>query len=225
MKSATARQTPSHDLPPKERIYDAVRRAILVGEYPPGSFIEEERISTAHDVSRTPVREAFHRLHAEHYIALVPRRGAMVTPIGLAEFSGLFQARLMVEGAVIELACARQIRPSAAMRDALRRLQSFSSLRSPDEQVDYLAADWDFHAALVELSGNPVLQGMYSALRPHQERVGMTARPTVEDLHILDREHTALYDTLMKHDVESCKAWLARHLDTSSPRGERLTRL
>jgi DNA-binding GntR family transcriptional regulator len=205
--------------PPKERIYASVRRAILIGTYPAGTFIEEEKISILHDVSRTPVREAFHRLHAEHYIELVPRRGALVQPISVQEFSGLFQARLMVESSVTMIVCQQRIKPSADMRDALRRLQAFSALRGPEDQVDYQAADWDFHSALVALCGNPILQGMYDALRPHQERVGMTASLTAEDLEILDREHTAIYDSLVAHDTQACQSWLARHLGATSPRG------
>ncbi|MBB2202789.1 GntR family transcriptional regulator [Gluconacetobacter tumulisoli] len=217
---ATTRGTAAADMPAKERIYESVRRAILVGTYPPGTFIEEERISTQHDVSRTPVREAFHRLHAEQYIELVPRRGAMVKPISLEEFSGLFQARLLVETSVAAIACQQRIKPSAEMRDALHRLQTFSAVDRPEDQVDYLAADWDFHAALISLSGNTILQAMYGALRPHQERVGMTAHPLPEDLEILAREHFAIYDSLQSHDFAACQMWLTRHLGMAGPRGQ-----
>jgi len=207
---------------PKERIYQAVRRAVLVGDYAPGSFIEEERISALHAVSRTPVREAFHRLHAERYIELVPRRGAMVRPIGVQEAGGLFQARLMVEDAVAAMVCERRVGPSGAMADALRRLDGFSRLRTADEQVDYLAADWDFHSALVALGDNVVLQGMYDALRPHQERVGMTARLAEDDLQVLAHEHRGIFESLARHDYGACRGWLARHLGTAVPRGKRL---
>ncbi|WP_084440700.1 FCD domain-containing protein [Acetobacter nitrogenifigens] len=110
-------------------------------------------------------------------------------------------------------------------RVALRRLQAISSLHNADEQVDYLSADWDFHSALVALSDNRVLQGMYDGLRPNHERVGMTARPTAADLEILDREHSALYDSLMNHDATAGQMWLSRHLDTIGPRGEIISRI
>jgi len=204
---------------PKERVYLAVRQDILIGTYPAGTFIEEERISLQNDVSRTPVREAFARLHAEHYIELVPRRGAMVKHISVEELGGLFPARLLVEQAVATIACASKTRPSAAMRDALRHLQSFSNFTRPDDQVEYLAADWEFHASLVGLSGNSVLLGMYNALRSQQERVGMTARLSSDDLAILDEEHSAIYNALAAHDAEDCQKWLSRHLAASAPRG------
>ena len=56
--------------PTRERVYMFVCEQILKGHFEGGSFIEEEHISSAINVSRTPVREAFHRLEAEKFIDL-----------------------------------------------------------------------------------------------------------------------------------------------------------
>ena len=51
--------------PAKDRVYDYVRKAILEGRLEGGTFLEEERVSLAVGVSRTPVREAFQQLQSE----------------------------------------------------------------------------------------------------------------------------------------------------------------
>ena len=67
--------------PTRERVYLYVREQILRGRFLGGCFIEEEEISSALGLSRTPVREAFHRLEAERFPDLLPRRGARAARI------------------------------------------------------------------------------------------------------------------------------------------------
>lgn len=71
--------------PARQRVYEYVRDGILDGRLAGGSFLEEEQVSLAVGVSRTPVREAFQQLHSERLIDLVPRRGAMVRAVTVQE--------------------------------------------------------------------------------------------------------------------------------------------
>src|ERR1700744_3261363 len=84
--------------PARERVYVFVCEQILKGHFVGGSFIEEEQISSAINVSRTPVREAFHRLEAEKFIDLLPRRGALVRQVTASELTDVYEARRVIEG-------------------------------------------------------------------------------------------------------------------------------
>ena len=59
----------------RAKAYAYVLDHIIRGDFRGGDFIEEEWVSSAAGVSRTPVREAFHRLESERFIELLPRRG------------------------------------------------------------------------------------------------------------------------------------------------------
>src|SRR5690606_8887476 len=73
---ATARALPS--LSRAEFVYTTVRDAILSNKFRPGERLSEERIGQQLQVSRTPVREALKRLHAEGLVEITPHRGAVV---------------------------------------------------------------------------------------------------------------------------------------------------
>src|ERR1700712_676861 len=91
--------------PARERVYDYVREQILSGQVAGGAFLEEEQISQAVGLSRTPVREAFQRLHAERMIDLLPRRGAQVRQVSVEEMVDVYDVRLLLEGHAMRRLC------------------------------------------------------------------------------------------------------------------------
>ena len=61
-----------------EKAYAAIREGIMDGTYPGGVHLKAEDLAVAIGVSRTPVREALRRLHAEGLVDFVANRGAYV---------------------------------------------------------------------------------------------------------------------------------------------------
>ena len=66
-----------------ERAYLAIREGIVSGAYAPGRHLTAQELASATSVSRTPVREAMRRLHAEGLIRFIPNRGAFVRQLDL----------------------------------------------------------------------------------------------------------------------------------------------
>jgi DNA-binding GntR family transcriptional regulator len=133
------------------KAYEAVRNEIIEGAYAPGDRITESEIAESAQVSRTPVREALHRLEAEGLIRFVPNQGAFVSSFGLAEARETFDLRSMLESYVVRL-CAERMTPdelSEARALAEEQLQV-----SVDRKSGYLkkVADLNgrFHGALLE---------------------------------------------------------------------------
>ena len=89
------------------KAYEAVRSEIIEGTYGPGDRITESEIAESAAVSRTPVREALHRLEAEGLIRFVPNQGAFVRSWGAAEAEETFELRAMLESYAARLAVQR----------------------------------------------------------------------------------------------------------------------
>ena len=79
-----------------ERIYRALKRAILANTYRPGEALQEVRIAAEFESSRTPVREAFQKLNADGLLNVVPRRGAFVQQPTLRDFLDINELRLIL---------------------------------------------------------------------------------------------------------------------------------
>jgi DNA-binding GntR family transcriptional regulator len=72
-----------------EQVYRHIKRMILSGELPAGQHIPEERIAAEFGVSRTPVREALHKLAERGWIAIDGRHVTVTNLSQLQRRAGL----------------------------------------------------------------------------------------------------------------------------------------
>jgi hypothetical protein len=63
------------------QVAERIRGRILDHSLPPGSWIDEQRLTADYGISRTPLREALKVLAAEGLVTMKLRRGAYVTEV------------------------------------------------------------------------------------------------------------------------------------------------
>src|SRR6202050_3223278 len=97
-----------------ERAYSAVRDGILQGRYNAGSRLTEQELASALGVSRTPVREALRRLHAEGLVEFEPNHGAVVALFELEDAEEIFELRALLEPISARRAAERVTAPIIA---------------------------------------------------------------------------------------------------------------
>ncbi|WP_125100040.1 GntR family transcriptional regulator [Leucobacter chromiireducens] len=195
-----------------EAVYEWVRDRIIDGRLPTGSRIRERDLAEEINVSRVPIREAFPRLEAEGYIRTLPRRGAVVAPMALADVVELFDVRASLEVLAARLAAAR----CADGADGIELLAALRSAEEATERTDARAivgATSDFHAAVVELAGNTLLQGLMVPIQGRVKRLFNIANERDDaDLH---REHQELCDAIVRGQVERAAALALAHVEHS----------
>lgn len=203
----------------RDRAYAFVRDGILRRTIKAGAFLEEEQVSSAVGVSRTPVREAFHRLAAERWLDLVPRRGAMVRQVTAQDLVDVYEARRVIEGHAIRSLCAaRRGVPalSYALLDAMHTEPAAAI-------AEHVKLDQEFHRSLVATLGNVVLIEMYDGLRARQQLVALSAfAADPSRLQTILDEHRAILAALAEHDSQTAETVLMGHL---RPLAEVLARL
>lgn len=196
--------------PAKELVYDYVRRRILNGELQGGDFIEEKVVSEAVGVSRTPVREALHRLQGDHYITLTPRRGAVVRQITAKELTEVYESRRLIEIHAMERIC----REKRTVPPVLRVL--YNQMCETSESQDFVQRaehDQAFHRAIVATTDNAVLVELYDSLQVRQQRVAIAAmRVQPARAGTIDQEHKQLIEALERFDEEAAVQIISQHL-------------
>jgi len=113
----------------REKTYDYLKSNILSGRFVPGERLAEEHLAEELGVSRTPVREALHKLEQEGLIEPLESRGFCIPKDSEEEIEDLFELRTVLEGYTLKLICERitneQIEKLEEMidkaEDALRR--------------------------------------------------------------------------------------------------------
>src|SRR6266566_6798413 len=77
-----------------EKAYLCIKEGIVRSEIEEGVFLSEKEIMKRYQIGRTPFREACNRLHHEHLLEVVPRRGYLVPQMSLQEVRDLFEVRV-----------------------------------------------------------------------------------------------------------------------------------
>ena len=90
-----------------EKVYEAIRDAIVSRRLPPGGRITEASLATQLSVSKTPVREAILRLEHVGLIKADSGKGASVVQASPAIIREAFEYRLALEVEAARLAAAR----------------------------------------------------------------------------------------------------------------------
>jgi len=194
----------------RDRVYEWVRDEIIKGALPAGRFLDEIWVSELVGTSRTPVREAFHRLNSEKFIDLVPRRGAQVRNVTARELEEVYASRRLIEGHAARALCAGNAGAPADLQDLAEAMEAAG------QQQDWFTVaklDRTFHRTIVDAHGNSVLTELYDALRSRQQRIAVRAlqiRP--QRVPEIDRQHRAIITALAAGDTDRVTVLLDEHL-------------
>ncbi|MBU7599381.1 GntR family transcriptional regulator [Streptomyces sp. P38-E01] len=203
----------------RDQAYQWAKEAILGSRFPEGSFLEEKVVSDEAGVSRTPVREAFHRLAAEGYIQLLPRRGAQVRSVTARELFETYEMRQVLEIHGFKLLCDKRAELPPGLHEHLDRMEDPEQLErcwagDRDAIARHATLDFFFHFSFVKASGNGVLIDLFRSLQSRHQRIAVSAvslRP--RRLRVINPEHRTLLDALTVHDFETASTTLRRHLN------------
>lgn len=194
----------------REIAYAAISEAILAGDYGEGQFLDENMLAGSVGLSRTPIREALHRLHAERFVDLVPRRGAQVRVITATEMQEIYEARFVLESnAIMQICQARRGAPPGAAE----QVETMEQAAREQDWSTMARTDQAFHLGVMDHHGNAVMSELYRALRPRQVRLAV--RTIVEGPHRLatiEREHRDIVLALDEHEGARAVQILAEHL-------------
>ena len=94
-------------IPVRERAYEHLKTSILSGRFNPGERLTEEHLAKELGISRTPIREALHKLESEGLIKPLPTRGFVASRDSKEEVEELFEIRAVLEGYALRVICGR----------------------------------------------------------------------------------------------------------------------
>jgi len=193
-----------------ELVYDNLRQAIVRGDLAPGTRLVESRIAGVQGISRTPVREAIHKLAPEHFIERLPHGGFGVLGLNRQDIVETFGIRSVLEGYAARLAAlnyqADDLKPLEAKIDEFERLLRRNQLRGlPDVNTQ-------FHDLLYALSRSPRLVGMIDALRDHIFRFRQIILRDARRARVSNDDHRLILEHIRRRDAEGVERLVREHI-------------
>ncbi len=151
-------------------VYQILWSRIVSRDLHPGEKLSDLRLSNELGVSRTPVREALHRLLQDGVIRAEPNRGFFVTSFSARDIEEIFEIRAALEALALRTYLARnpdddfaaELEELSEIERELAEAETDNQIRSANER--FLAADQGFHRTIVERSGNERLAAMINGI-------------------------------------------------------------
>jgi DNA-binding GntR family transcriptional regulator len=195
--------------------YHELRRMILNGDLPAGSRLAQYVLAEQLQMSITPLREAIRRLDSEGLIELDNHKDARVSTISPAEARQLFEVRLALDPAAVELAAERRTDEDIALMQAtVARLLPVTRQWGEDA----LTAHSGFHRALYLASHNDVLIKLLDDLYAKTDRyrrLGL-ALPAGEEPRTIDLdEHHQILELVIAQDATAAAQLMRGHIQKS----------
>ena len=196
-----------------EHAYRTIREGIVSGVYRPGAHLTAEGLAGVSGISRTPVREAMRRLHAEGLIQFIPNRGAFVTALDERDIAKIYDLRVVLEGYAAETA-AREA--TDAQIDGLEALAgemaaAIEPLSSAD--LDHVAQlNNAFHKLIVAGAASPRLEIALASIVELPLVLRTFRRYSQEELRRSMTQHQELVQALRARDGAWARSVMASHI-------------
>ena len=193
----------------RQQAYDALRRGILDGLYPPGALLSENQLAEELEISRTPIREALRDLATAGLLRILPQRGIVVSEPTIEDAVEVYQLREQLECFAARLAAERlgQADLAGFTRDHRHALEHLAAGH------DRLAYDHSIlmHARIIDMARNSRLTQVMTLLSDQTHRFGLLtlrngrASPAIH-------EHGEIIAAIGARDAELAAARMLAHL-------------
>jgi len=195
-----------------QTVFSRLSRAIIAGDFEPGSRVSEPTLSAMLGVSRAPIREALIELELRGLVEFDPTGHTRIPALTPRDIEEIHAVRLMIDPVAAGLAAERGKPEDFAALEA-----NITATKSAQTLADVSRLDAEFHDRIVHAAGNRRLLLCWNSLRDQfalwltqmqlrQEAVThRTRQDTVET-------HLKLLDSIRSGDAKKASEEGRRHV-------------
>ncbi len=195
---------------------DALENDIVRGTFAPGQRLDEASLTERFGVSRTPVREALQQLAAIGLVEMVPKRGAFVVRVGLAQLVEMFEVMAELEGMCARLA-ARRITESEIEALQLALAACGQAAKAGDSDAYYYENE-RFHECIYDAGHNSFLKKqtrqLKTRLQPYRRMQLQVPNRVKRSLE----EHRVIVSAIVGGDESGAESSMKHHVQIQGER-------
>ncbi len=196
----------------REQALARLREALVSGRVADGVVYSSKALAAELGVSNGPVREAMLALVEDGLMEAVPNKGFRTVPLTEADLAEVYEMRLLLEVPVIARLARDGLPDDLAARltglvDTIER-----TARSRD-LTGNLAADRDFHLALLAAGGNRRLVSTVARLRDQTRLHNLRTINADGRLVTSAEEHRPLLAAIVRRDEHAAERLIRQHLE------------
>ena len=192
----------------QEQVRDEILARIASGRLVPGDRIVIARLATEAGVSDVPVREAIHELVSAGVLESTLHKGASVRRLSAAEILAALEVRAAVE-AIAARSAASTLKGNAA--DLIELAGATVEVASEGDAKLFQRHNREFHEALVEAGGMPILLRIWHSLLMVINTLGPADFAEDRGLARGAQEHESIARAVDQGDGDRAASLVERH--------------
>lgn len=201
----------------QSRAYAELRRLIVSGEFPPGTFLSERQLAVQLGMSKTPVHVALERLEAEGFVTISAQQGIVVRGLSVEDIVDHYELREAVESWVVRR-LAGNLNPQQREQLQTNLRQQHEALEAWD-MVKLMHLDEQMHYLLCSYLNNREIMSTMERLRDkiHQVILRVTETDRTRPAEST-AEHVAIIQAVLDGDPNRAAALMTEHLEAGKRR-------
>ncbi|MHC5261415.1 GntR family transcriptional regulator [Streptomyces sp. UC4497] len=187
-------------------VLEAIKAAILNGEFKPGTALVENVLAGEFGVSKTPVREALKALEGSGLVVIRPFAGTTVRELSEQDAMAVYDMRLLLEPEAVR----RSVVAGSDFSDAAQALERAALAEDASTRS---TANRDFHRGLYAGCGNPLLLRTLDGLRDQTALVSASSWARSPSWQEESREHAAVLECVRSGKADEAATLVRRHIE------------
>lgn len=194
--------------------YEALKESLMkmeLSRLPNDGKLDERELAQRLGISRTPLREAIHRLVSEGFLKVVPRKGIYVVRRSKKEIVEILLVRAALEGMAARL--ATQHLNESDLNKMQDLFAPFDPATVKDQSLKYSDANIRFHEMVINLSKCEKLIALASNLFDQMRWVRFRAAAFYDRHPMTLLEHRSIIDALEARDPDLSERKMRDHIE------------
>lgn len=200
----------------KDEAVSIVRRALMSGGMQPGKIYSANALASQLGVSNSPVREAMMALSEKGLLEVVRNRGFRVVEMSPDDQREVYDLRMLIEVTAVGRVADQGVSPEDGQRLA-SMVDATLVAAKPDNMIDYLERDQEFHLSMVQLLGNTRMTKIIENLRDQSRVSGSYHLAERGLLATSAAEHGPILAALLSGNRNLVESLMTEHLSYSLP--------
>lgn len=196
----------------REHTYRVLKEKILTGYFSPNRRLAEESLAKLLGVSRTPIREALHKLELEGLVTLKGARGFCVPEETSEDILELFEIRSVLEGHALACLCMNISDDNISLlNDYIKKAETGTDRGNLELVFDCNTQFHDFLYGLIR----PKKPRLYNLIEDMREYVLRYRKNTLDTLEAARRSiagHKKIVMALESRDPVLCEHVMRAHV-------------
>jgi DNA-binding GntR family transcriptional regulator len=195
----------------REEVYESLRKSILHGKLEPGQHLIEEQLADQAGISRTPVREAFHKLERDELVTRLPKGGFAVRKFIREDVEEIFGIRSALESYAVYFATLHITPDKIAILE--KKMKESEDALEKGEEDKVVQLHTEFHDLLYKSCKSKKLIEMINTFRDYFYRYRSALLHVENAISYSHRDHRQMLEAMKKKNPKLAERLVRRHLE------------